>query len=278
MPTIEIPGWLEACRPDDSLYADAYEGPDAELRALLKTAIAFYFHRWGLRDGESCSENASPRMGFRHIEKTAPAPWALAVLGRGFASPARLLSALVPAVTAGVGRILIVSESGFTAPVIAALELAGLEDSFITSSEQTARLFNELYELSPEGRLLVFPDADGRMDQAQSSLLHQAATLAMPRLRDMPAPILSLYDDTSEPQRRLRWLYPDAPVVREPVSGVRAAYGPAHAAFPAVPFSAGPGMEACWPGPSPEFFRNCTCSASFFKENPSEERPSEDPS
>jgi hypothetical protein len=76
MPTIEIPGWLEACRPDDDLYADAYEGTAAELRALLKTAIAFTFHRWGLHDGESRSERVSPRAGFRHCEAARPAPWA----------------------------------------------------------------------------------------------------------------------------------------------------------------------------------------------------------
>lgn len=267
MPTIEIPGWLEACRPDDDLYADAYEGTAAELRALLKTAIAFTFHRWGLHDGESRSERVSPRAGFRHCETTSPAPWTLAVLGRGFASPARLLSALVPAVTAGVSRILIVSEGSFTAPVIAALELAGLEDSFVTDAAELARLFDELYGLSPEGRLLVFPDADGQLSHAQSSLLHRAASLAMPRLRDIPAPILSLYDEDSESHRRLRWLYPDAPLVRSPMLGTRAAYGPADAPFPAVPFTAGPGMEACWPGPAPEFFCNRTCSAYLFEEN-----------
>ena len=26
---IELPGWLEACRPDDALYADAYESTPA---------------------------------------------------------------------------------------------------------------------------------------------------------------------------------------------------------------------------------------------------------
>ena len=57
MPTIEIPGWLEACRPDDDLYADAYEGTPAELRALLKTAIAYAFHRWPLADDEKQTPN-----------------------------------------------------------------------------------------------------------------------------------------------------------------------------------------------------------------------------
>ena len=32
----------------------------------------------------------------------------------------------------------------------------------------------------------------------------------------------------------------------------------------------GPGMEACWPGPSPEFYRTRTCSAFLFQNIDSE--------
>ena len=61
---IELPGWLDACRPDDALYADAYEGTPAELRALLKTAIAFAFHRWPLADDEERTTRRSARSGY----------------------------------------------------------------------------------------------------------------------------------------------------------------------------------------------------------------------
>ena len=37
-PTFDIPAWLEACRPDDALYAQAYEACPAQLRALLEKA------------------------------------------------------------------------------------------------------------------------------------------------------------------------------------------------------------------------------------------------
>jgi hypothetical protein len=65
---IELPDWLDACRPDDALYADAYEGTPAELRALLKTAIAFAFHRWPSMEGENSLIRRSGRSGFAHEE------------------------------------------------------------------------------------------------------------------------------------------------------------------------------------------------------------------
>lgn len=269
--TIELPGWLDACRPDDALYADAYEGTPAELRALLKTAIAFSFHRWPCADGVAHTARASARSSFRHEETARPADWALALLGPGFASPARLLASLVPAVIAGVGRILIVSEAPFSPAVCTALELAGLEDSFLLDADQMPGLYEDLRALSPDGRLAVFPGADGSFTAAQRDLLHDAALDGMPRLRDLPSPrLFSLHGEDSKAETRLRWLYPDAELLREPAPGIRAAFIPDHS----VPSSAmcadmvcGPGMEACWPGPSPDFYRTCSCSAFLLHEH-----------
>lgn len=275
--TIELPGWLEACRPDDALYADAYEGTPAELRALLKTAIAFAFHRWPSADGETRIARASGRSGFRHEEVARPVDWALAVLGPGFASPARLLAALIPAVIAGAGRILVVSEAPFSAAVCTALELAGLEDSFLLDGEQMPGLYEDLRALSPEGRVLVFPDASGALTEAQKRLLHDAALDGMPRLRDLPFPrLLSLHAPGSEAEARLRWLHPDAELLHEAAPGLSAAFTPESSALPGglVPaFLCGPGMEACWPGPGPEFYLTRSCSAFLFQDSTPEINP-----
>ena len=271
---IELPDWLDACRPDDALYADAYEGTPAELRALLKTAIAFAFHRWPSMDGETCRARRSGRSGFSHTELRRPASWALALLGPGFASPARLLAALVPAVIAGAGRILVVSEAPFSPAVCTALELAGLEDSFLLHAEQMPGLYEDLRAAAPDGRLVAFPGADGSFTPAQQELLHAAALDGLPRFRDLPRPrILSLHAEGSEAAARLRWLQPDADLLRAPAPDVRAVFTPLAEASPAAFFPAflcGPGMEACWPGPSPEFYRTRTCSAFLFQNIDSE--------
>ena len=269
---IELPGWLDACRPDDALYADAYEGTPAELRALLKTAIAFAFHRWPLADDEQLTSRRSARSGFAHSESSSPAGWAIASLGPGFASPARLLSALVPAILAGVGRILVISEAPFSPAVCAALELAGLEDSFLLDGEQMPGLYEDMRTLCPEGRVVAFPDAEGNFTPAQQELLHSAALDGMPRLRDLPSPrILCLHEPGSFYEESLRWMQPDAEFLREPAPDVRAAYVPGEDSAPGgMPFVCGPGMEACWPGPPPDFYRARTCSAFLFQKNDSE--------
>ena len=275
--TIELPGWLDACRPDDALYADAYEGTPAELRALLKTAIAFAFHRWPAADGETRTARASGRSGFRHEESARPVDWALAVLGPGFASPARLLAALVPAVIAGAGRILVVSEAPFAASVCTALELAGLEDSFQLSGEQVSDLYDDLRVLSPEGRVLVFPGEDGTFTEAQETLRSDASWDDLPCLQDPPFPfILSLHAPGSEAEARLRWLHPDAELLHEAAPGLSAVFVPAPSALPGglVPaFLCGPGMEACWPGPGPEFYLTRSCSAFLFQDSTPETTP-----
>ena len=272
---IELPGWLENCRPDDALYADAYEGTPAELRALLKTALAFAFHRWPLADDEKHVSLTSARAGFRHSESSSPAAWAIASLGPGFASPARLLAALAPAILAGVGRILIVSESPFSPAVCTALELAGLEDSFLLDKEQMPGFYEDLRALCPDGRVLAFPSADGTFTEAQQELMHSAALDGIPRLRDLPSPrILSLHESGSLAEERLGWLYPDAEFLREAAPDIRAAYVPEEVpGLKGIPFVCGPGMEACWPGPAPEFYRTCTCSAFLFQNNEPEALP-----
>ena len=269
---IELPGWLEACRPDDALYADAYESTPAELRALLKTAIAFAFHRWQPACDEQRTERRSARAGFRHSESSRPAGWALAHLGPGFASPARLLAALVPAVLAGVGRILIVSEAPFSPAVCTALELAGLEDSFLLDADQMPGLYEDLRALCPDGRVLAFPAADGSLTEAQKELLHSAALDGMPHFRDLPSPrLLCLHAPGSPAENSLRWLYPDAEFLTEAAPDIRAAYAEEESPeLGGLPFVCGPGMEACWPGPSPEFYRTRTCSAFLFQNIDSE--------
>ena len=272
-PIFDIPAWLEAFRPDDDLYAQAYENTPAPLRALLKTSMAFAFHRRGMKDGDGAYRVDCPRAGFSRREDVRPAAWTLAVTGPGFASPARFLAAAVPAIMAGVPRILAVSSETFAPAVITALELAGLEDSFVLDAEGLASLYEDLRAVSPDGRILFFPGPEGP-DEAMKDLMHKAAADGTAAYRDKAAPrILSLYKkgDTpsaAETEKRLRWLHPDADILDAPAPGIRAVFAPEpFDVSPAAPLTAGPGMEACWPGPEPEFFRTVTLCARLVQEN-----------
>ena len=279
-PTVELPAWLEAFRPDDGLYADAYENTPAPLRALLKTAIAFAFHRWEGNDAECRVRTCSPRAGFLRKESSRPAAWVLAHVGEGFASPARFLAALVPAVLAGAERIIVISPAPFAPAVATALELSGLEDSFVLDETQTADLYEDLRAASPDGRVVVFPGTEEALRAGQKDLMHKAASDGIPLYRDRPAPsLLSLYEDTDGPHPehpsagetagRLLWLHPDAKLLSAPSPDVDAVFLPDEGvALPCpAPLVAGPGMEACWMGPSPEFFRTRTLAAFLIQEN-----------
>lgn len=269
---IELPEWLEACRPGDALYASAYETTPPEWRALLKTALAFAFHRWPGKDGYTTLSSQSFRRGFQHTERRRPADWVLVCLGSGYASPARFLAYLAPALAAGVGRVLAVSAQEYSPALCAALELAGVEDSFAVEEERLPDLYEDLRSASPEGRLLVFPDARGAFSPAQKALWHGAAADGLPLLLDRPSPrLLSLYAPGPAAEAlaaRLHWLHPDAELVARMTTDVRAAFVPsAKAPVPESPAMVlGPGMEACWPGPSPDFFCSSTCSAFLFPE------------
>ena len=270
----DLPAWLENFRPDDNLYADAYEGTPAELRALLKTAIAFAFHRWKQDGGEYVLENRSTREGFIRTEHVRPAAWVMAVTAEGFASPARFLAALVPAVIAGTGRIAVVSPTPFAPAVSTALELAGLEDSFVLDEDRLADLYRDLHDASPDGRVLVFPDGRNGLSPGQKALLHRAAADGVPLYRDHPSPrLLARHGDDKEIRRRLLWLHPDADLLSEDAPDADALYlpenAPSSAAVCDAPFTAGPGMEGCWPGPTPAFFQSRTLSALLVQENQS---------
>lgn len=281
-PMSELPAWLESFRPDDVLYADAYENTPPHLRALLKTAIAFAFHRWEGNDGELTTERRSRRAGFSRAERSRPADWVLAHVGADFASPARFLAALLPAVLAGVHRIVVISPAPFAPAVATALELSGLEDSFVLNDAQTADVYEDLRAASPDGRVILFPAASGASSAGEKDLMHRAAADGTPLYRDRFAPaLLSLYgekDDDAPTQpsggemaERLLWLHPDARLLSEPAPGLDAVYLPEERLTSPhlAPFAAGPGMEACWPGPSPEFFRTRTLAAFLVQENQS---------
>ncbi len=271
----DLPEWLESFRPNDSLYAEAYENTPAPLRALLKTSIAFSFHRWNVSPETVRSEVKSRRTGFLHSETIRPVSWVLAFLSRGFSSPSRMLSALVPAIIAGVERIIVASPAPFAPSIITALELSGLEDSFILSESHAARLYDSLFSLSSEGCILFFPGPDDK--EPFSPLLRRAWNDGIAFHLDKPAPIiLSLYEEIShqssgpcaeEIRARLAWLHPDAHIVTDPQKKADAVFSPVNANLPCgSAFTAGPGMEACWPGPSPDFFRTHALSAFLFKE------------
>lgn len=163
--------WLNAHVVPDDAMAEAYESLGNEGRAVLKKCIARLYRLWGempLRQQNSTRFSED----FCVEVNDVPSPYALFICEASYASPAALLAALMPAVLAGVGNLLpcfVPDENSgahgdtagsdtclpVAAPLLAALELAGVERAFCASTEQSEKLLSLLYEEEGPGCLVI---------------------------------------------------------------------------------------------------------------------------
>lgn len=178
--SFSCPDWLEARALDDAAMGRAYESLDAQSRAVLKTCIARLHRIWG----ESADRDLSlhcPRQGFCLEREDRPAETAVIVCTAGYRHPTAFLAALMPAVLAGVRAVLPFfvplpdadqpsgaarlsgrgPETGLprggpvlpAAPLLAALELAGVEKAYPLDEEAVLAFVREIRPES--GRLLL---------------------------------------------------------------------------------------------------------------------------
>lgn len=120
---------LEDHAPRDAAMAAAYEAMGDAGRGRIKALLAMLFAVYPPRRMSQTVSVAQHDGGFVFREVVQPRPFALALLDSEFASPAKLLAALVPAITAGVGEIGIIrlGSRNFPPQLLTALELAGVE-------------------------------------------------------------------------------------------------------------------------------------------------------
>lgn len=179
------PAWLEAHVIPDAPIAAAYEAVGAENRAVLKKTIACLHALWG-EQPPFCERMRAFGQGFGVQEQAQPAPYALFLIEASYPHPTSLVAALMPALLAGVERILPCfimdanveqnaesrqfpqhpglhaavtfgggASAAFPAPgLLAALELAGVEKSFAVTGEAVTSLLPELMENLGTGRLV----------------------------------------------------------------------------------------------------------------------------
>ncbi len=254
---------LEALRLDETdaaHQARAYEAASAAQLARLKTAVAFQFHWHGEAPLEARRSERGTR-GFAHEAAECPVPWALAVLDPAHSAPARLLAALLPAVLAGVRRILILCPALPSPANCVALEIAGLEDVFVTPDTMPLALLRKL-AAEGQGRLLLFPAREHPLWPALEAAAREAR---IPCRTDAPP---RLYVGSADDERRelIRWaqggaLWLDAP------TGCDAAFADADA-----PLTLGPGLEACWLAHDcgRDFFRSSRVTANLAPTSPEE--------
>lgn len=152
--------WLDGHAVPDGLTADAYERLGGEGRAVLKLCIARLHRLWGEQPLDECTEKRLAP-DFSVISQVAPSPYALLVCEASYAHPAALLAAVMPAILAGVEEILpcfVHCGDGAAmppaAPLLAALELAGVERAFHTSATECEEFLRLLLNENPSGSMV----------------------------------------------------------------------------------------------------------------------------
>ncbi|MFR4119098.1 MAG: hypothetical protein ACLT2T_09870 [Bilophila wadsworthia] len=137
---------IEACRVPDERLAGAYEETSAAHRSWIKTTLALAEATYPAPPSRLTitSENAAAGFGFARTRETAP--WAVLLIGEGYASAVRLAAAIMPARLAGVEPVFAVWTGAETAPsgLFAALELTGVEQVF--AMRDPAPLLRELQD------------------------------------------------------------------------------------------------------------------------------------
>lgn len=147
-----FPRWIEDRLVGDAAFARAYAAVPDTRRALLKTALARAWEWAGPAVLETSRCAALGRSGLSSLRLTRPRRFAVLLFDATENSPARILAALAPALAAGIPEVLAVGVGGRSlppAPVLTALELAGVERLARLSREQCLKFLRELDPFQP---------------------------------------------------------------------------------------------------------------------------------
>jgi hypothetical protein len=161
-PIVDAEAWFDAHALDDRCMGNAYESIGGRKRASLKLCIARLHEIYG----ESPLEERRARFfrqEFRLEEEETPVEYALIVCEAAYPFASAFLAAIMPAVLAGVRRVLpcfVFSSREATgrepaAPLLASLELAGVERAFAAAGEDLPPVLRSLDNTVGQGRLLL---------------------------------------------------------------------------------------------------------------------------
>lgn len=215
---MRLPDFL-ACRELDP-GPGAYAELPALRRACLKSQIAMLHKLWLPCLPPARILRLLPGAG-RVVSESRPRDWAVFALDAGYASPAGLIAAMLPAVMAGVEELILcilapkhqgrTSDFALCPALSAALELLGRERAYALSLEEFDLLLDGLAGESKAGCLCSLGD-DPTLEHILGRARRQrASTLALPGgLSIALAGQRKTGPDFEQEQALLRWLYPKA--------------------------------------------------------------------
>jgi len=157
-PGLDVFQALEPWRVSDPVFARAYLLAGDRGRARIKSAIAALFEAGRLGRSPSITTAECFHSGLSYTGRCVSRPWYALVIGPGVVSSAQVAAALSPALARRIPVFVVrpKSRSGWPSAVLAALELAGVEQVFAPPRESFKRF---LKELGQGGALCCLGDA-----------------------------------------------------------------------------------------------------------------------
>lgn len=249
--------WPEMCdalRLDDAVMGQAYDSVAPALRACIKTGIAFQYALHGEQPNQAARYINNSAQGFAYGVQCRPAAWTMLFLGPDYASAPRLVAALMPALLARVPLVGLACLGALPSQAVcASLELLGVEDIFCLPDLPAAQ--HLLQQLARTGT----PQVPGRalfLHKGELAPLEQTARrLNLNVWQEAAAPRIALHAQGDYDVKILQWCHPDAQILAEDNSNMRAVDAVFGAAPPLmlppsphqdVPLLLGVGTEGLW--------------------------------
>lgn len=141
------------CLVDDEVMAQSYQTTGDLNRSWMKKFIAYLMSFYGHETRTEYVETARRKTGFSQTRISFPVPRTVILTDARLKTWNRLLAAAIPAIAAGTGEIfvfLILDDRDELCPeILTSLELAGIENIFVISPENTLSLAQSITEDGP---------------------------------------------------------------------------------------------------------------------------------
>jgi len=135
-------------RVGDQAFARAYDAAGDRGRAVIKTALAALFEAAHPGRPPSLAMAAGFHSGLMRVEQLTPRPWFLLVIAPDVRSPSQVAAAVMPALSLRIPvfAVRLGARSPWPPAVLAAFELAGVEQVFAPPKEHFTRFLKDLNE------------------------------------------------------------------------------------------------------------------------------------
>lgn len=165
-----LPEGLDAHAVDDERFALAYEAAGDRRRSLLKSLIAALWNACPPKRVRVERHESRWDQGGGASFLSRPLSWAMLCVDASAASPGLVLSALMPALTAGVREVAVIGlgSGALTGPILTALELAGQERVFELQAHEAKKLASSV--ASPHTGLVMCLGREAQAVFADSQL------------------------------------------------------------------------------------------------------------